>query len=152
MPKDVRLIYWDYGTTDYEACASRMENHLRITDNVAFAGGSWKWWGLVPNNQHGIYTQEVGIKACKEKGIKNYLLTCWGDNGAEASNFAVLPCFFAVSRLSYERKMSGECCAYDWTDLTKEQQEAYEKEFFALTHMSWEDFMQIECRPRSKTI
>ncbi len=145
LPKDVRLIYWDYGTTDYEACANRMENHLRITDNVAFAGGSWKWWGLVPNNQHGIFTQEVAIKACKEKGVQNYLLTCWGDNGAEASNFAVLPCFFAVSRLAYERNMVGENCAYDWANLTKEQQEAYEKEFFTLTQMSWEDFMQIEC-------
>lgn len=145
LPKDVRLIYWDYGTNDYDVCATRMDNHLRITDNVGFAGGSWKWWGLVPNNQYGILTQEIAIRACKEKGIKNYLLTCWGDNGAEASNFAVMPCFFATARMSYVRTIEGKTCENDWAKLTKEEQMAYEKEFYAFTHMSWEDFMKIEC-------
>ena len=145
LPKDVRLIYWDYGTTDYDACASKMENHLRITENVAFAGGSWKWWGLVPNNQHGIFTQEVAIRACKEKGIQNYLLTCWGDNGAEASNFSVLPCFFAVSRMSYVRKAAEGTCDHDWTKMTQDEQAAYAREFYTLTGMEWDDFMKIEC-------
>lgn len=132
IPRDVRLIYWDYGTTDYEICAGKMENHLKITDNVAFAGGTWKWWGLVPNNQHAIHTQEIAIQACREKGIKNYLLTCWGDNGAEASIFAVVPTFFAVSRMAFLRKGDGGA---DW----------YDREFYTLTGMKWEDFMKIEC-------
>ncbi len=130
IPQDVRLIYWDYGTTNPEVCEHKMRGHRSLTDNVAFAGGSWKWWGLVPNNQHAIYTQEVAIRACQKTGIQNYLLTCWGDNGAEASIFSVLPTFFAVSRMAFERSQSGlqsDC------------------EFETLTGMSWEDFMKIEC-------
>lgn len=136
LPEDVRLIYWDYGTTDYDACAKRMEGHLQMTSNVGFAGGTWKWWGLVPNNQHAILTQSVAIKACKEKGIKNYLLTCWGDNGAEASIFSVMPTFFEVSKQSFVRKnQNDKICSKQW----------YDKEFLALTGVAWEDFMKVEC-------
>lgn len=136
LPEDVCLIYWDYGTTDYEACSKRMEGHLQMTSNVAFAGGTWKWWGLVPNNQHAMFTQSVAIKACKEKGIKNYLLTCWGDNGAEASIFSVMPTFFDVSKQSFIRQSK---------DSQMDSKECYDKEFYTLTGVTWEDFMKVEC-------
>ena len=98
---DVDLVYWDYyhlDEKDYDRC---IKKHLKITDNLIFAGGAWKWRGFAPANKYSIATTEAALKAAFANGIKRIFITGWGDNGGECSVFAVLPTLSAAARFGY---------------------------------------------------
>ena len=50
-----------------------------------FAGGAWKWVGFSPLNEFSIKAMAVSIDACQKHEVDDYLVTLWGDDGAEAS-------------------------------------------------------------------
>ena len=97
IPKNVRLIYWDYYHTTYEHYEHTLDRHLRLSDNVQFAGGAWTWSGFCPNIRYSLETTKLALKACKARGIKEICLTMWGDNGGEGSPFMVLPALVAAA-------------------------------------------------------
>lgn len=101
IPKDIMLIYWDYYSCDYRRYADNLNKHLSISENVGFAGGAWKWTGFTPDNDFSMKTGEASVRACKDQKIKSFLLTCWGDNGAEASIFSILPAIYYYAEKAY---------------------------------------------------
>lgn len=101
IPKDVKLIYWDYYSCDYQRYKNNLKIHLSISDQVGFAGGAWKWIGFAPDNEYSIRTGECSMRACKDMNIKSFLLTCWGDNGAEASIYSILPSIYYYAEQAY---------------------------------------------------
>lgn len=48
VPENVRLIYWDYYSTDKEHYANLIDRHRKLTNDVQFAGGAWTWTGFCP--------------------------------------------------------------------------------------------------------
>ncbi len=125
IPKDVMLLYWDYYSFDYNRYDSMLKKHLKISENVGFAGGAWKWTGFAPDNAYSIGTVKSSLKACSDNKIKSFLLTCWGDNGAEASIFSILPSIYYCAENAY----TG----------------SFEKDKFkALTGISFDDFMKVD--------
>lgn len=101
IPEGVELVYWDYYSMD-EAHYDRMiKQHQCFAQNIAFAGGAWKWTGFAPHNRYSIRTGRAAINACKKNGVSSFTITCWGDDGAEASVFSVLPALFADADEAY---------------------------------------------------
>lgn len=101
IPDDVTLVYWDYYSETQQRYDGMLSKHKQLSDNVAFAGGAWKWMGFAPNNR---FSRHVGLMAhdsCQVNGIQEVLLTAWGDNGAEASVFSVLPVLQLWAELCY---------------------------------------------------
>ncbi len=125
IPKDIKLIYWDYYSCDYNRYADNLAKHLNITDNVGFAGGAWKWTGFAPDNNFSIKTGEAAVKACRDNHINSFVLTCWGDNGAEASIYSILPSIYFYAESVYTDRMNKEC-------------------FQTLTGMAFHDFMLMD--------
>ena len=107
VPEDVQICYWDYYSQDPAHYEDRLKTHLKLTDNVAFAGGAWKWSGLIPHNRYSIKANEAAMNVCKKYKIKSYTITCWGDNGAEASSFSVLPAIYEASNTAYDDKLDN---------------------------------------------
>lgn len=125
IPKNVKLIYWDYYNTSYEHYKKNLEIHKNITDNVGFAGGAWKWTGFAPDNAFSLITGEQSMKACKDNNIDDFLLTCWGDNGGEASVYSILPAIYFYAENAY-------------TDV-------FNKEYFkVLTGIEFDDYMKVD--------
>lgn len=91
VPENVRLIYWDYYHTDKALYDNMLERHKDFGKDVWFAGGAWKWEGFQPDNQMSFNTLTPAIKSCEEKGVKNIIVTMWGDNGNECPANSVLP-------------------------------------------------------------
>ncbi len=91
VPKDVTLVYWDYYHTDKKSYRAMIKGHKKLTDKLFFAGGAWKWAGFAPHNDFAIRTIKASLDVCMEEGIRDVMITLWGDGGAEASNYAVLP-------------------------------------------------------------
>ncbi|RIX52379.1 beta-N-acetylhexosaminidase [Paenibacillus nanensis] len=102
IPEDLKLVYWDYYTEDRAKYDGMMKKHKQLSDNIVFAGGAWKWMGFTPNN---AFSRHIGIMAhesCIESGIRETLVTAWGDNGAECSFYAVLPTLQLWAELCYK--------------------------------------------------
>lgn len=126
--KDVGLVYWDYyhqKESDYE---KMIKLHKELSDKVWFAGGAWTWTGFAPSNKMTVSAITPAIDACKRCGVKNIVMTVWGDGGRECSPFAILPSLFYAKKY-YE----GE------TDELK-----IREEFFALTGERYERLFDLD--------
>ncbi len=99
LPQNIMPVYWDYYSTDKEHYDKMIEAHENLGTPVWFAGGLWKWSGVVPHNRFSIKANIAALKACREHSVKNVFFTMWGDDGAEASLFSVLPSMFYTSQL-----------------------------------------------------
>lgn len=130
VPDNLKIFYWDYYSTESEHYRKMLQSHKKLTPNVGFAGGNWKWTGFAPNNRFSIKAGKAAIEAIRSEDIKDVVFTCWGDDGGEASIFSLFPSFFKNSNLLYGSQMT-------------------EESFKALTGGSIEDFLAMDdCNPR----
>ncbi len=125
IPDELQIVYWDYYSTEEKRYNDNFEKQLKISSRLGFAGGAWKWTGFVPHNAYSILAGKASMKSCKAHGIQSYTVTCWGDDGAEASCFSVLPAFFKDAATAYESGISDR---------------AFEK----LTGYKFDEFMKID--------
>lgn len=101
IPDDVTLIYWDYYSETKDKYNGMLRKHKQLSDNIGFAGGAWKWMGFAPNNEFSRKVSLLAHDSCVKHGVKDVLVTAWGDNGAEASIFSVLPSLQLWAELCY---------------------------------------------------
>lgn len=108
IPEQVELGYWDYYSQDESHYDKMLKLHLQLTPHTAFAGGAWKWTGFAPHNRYSIEAGRAAISACKKNRIQSVTITCWGDNGAEASAFSVLPALYKDAQFAYDSKLEEQ--------------------------------------------
>lgn len=107
--KRVTLINWDYYQTKEENYDRSFQRHKSLGQDIAFAGGAWKWIGYTPDNDFSLYIAPKAHASCQKNQIQEVTITAWGDNGAEASAFSVLPSILAWAELVYTN-------SYDFMD------------------------------------
>jgi len=108
IPDDITLVYWDYYSEDQEKYDGMMRKHKQLSENIVFAGGAWKWMGFAPNNRFSHHIALLAHESCKANQIKEVLITSWGDNGAEASQFSVLPSLQLWAELCYMERFNED--------------------------------------------
>lgn len=91
IPENCSMVYWDYYAESSDIYRAMCKNSQKLTDDVWFAGGAWCWGGFTPHNKLSIRRNALALPACEEMGIKNVLITMWGDDGGECPPYAVLP-------------------------------------------------------------
>ena len=133
VPKEVELIYWDYSETDEAHYKENLKRHRMFGNEIGFAGGACKWHGFTPDNRNSFRSCYVSMRACKKQGIKRYIVTGWGDNGGECSQFSTLPTLLYCSRLNYGKAKENA---------------AFKHSFLSLTGMPFADFMSIDLNNR----
>ncbi|MBU1142291.1 MAG: beta-N-acetylhexosaminidase [Firmicutes bacterium] len=107
VPQDVELVYWDYYQVSEQKYTDKFTSLKSLTNNYAYAGGAWKWIGLAPLNAFSIRSMSLAISAAKKANVKNYVFTSWGDNGAEASIFSILPTLIYIAGEFYEDTLTN---------------------------------------------
>lgn len=100
IPHNVDLIYWDYYSTQTEHFKRLIDRHKKVKENIWFAGGLWTWTGYAPHNRYTIAEVKAAFEACEDSGVKDVVLTCWGDDGAECSRFSMLPSLYYAAELA----------------------------------------------------
>ena len=123
----VTLVYWDYYQDSEEKYNRNFQNHHKISQDIAFAGGAWKWIGFTPHNHFSRLVAIEANKACRANDIKEVIVTGWGDNGGETAQFSVLPSLQIWAELSYRNDL-----------------DRLSAHFQTNTGLSVEDFMQID--------
>ena len=135
IPENCKMVYWDYYAEKEEVYRAMMESSQKLSDSVWFAGGAWCWGGFTPHNKLSIRRNKIALPVCIEKGVKNVLLTMWGDDGGECPPFAVLPAlmnaaasaegmseeemkakFLEITGVSYDNALSLDTANYIYGD------------------------------------
>ena len=124
IPENITLVSWNYYSMDEEFYRNMLRIQKSFGRNVSFAGGAGSWFGSTPQNRFSIEQTTVAMKICKEMGIKSYIMTAWGDDGAECSPFACLPTFAYAA--GYANNI------------------AYRDTFEAMTGIPYDDFMTLD--------
>lgn len=112
VSKDARLVFWEYWCTDkkyYDEMFGMLE---KSGADFAFAGGATKWISFAPHNKESEIRIKTQFESATRHNVNDYLLTCWGDDGAEAAHFSVLPCFcyFAMLNLGMDEDYLQKVC------------------------------------------
>ena len=123
----VTLVYWDYYQDSEEKYNRNFQNHHKISQDIAFAGGAWKWIGFTPHNHFSRLVAIEANKACRQNQVKEVIVTGWGDNGGEASQFSILPALQIWAELAYRN------------DLDK-----LAEHFLVSTGLAFDDFMKVD--------
>ena len=109
VPEGLTIIYWDYYKKTPEFFGHMVDCHFKFEKNpIALAGGAWKWSGFAPDNRYSINITEMQMKVCREKGLGNIMVTCWGDDGAEAAQFSALGSVLYFAEAAYAELPDGE--------------------------------------------
>ena len=123
----VTLVYWDYYQDSEEKYNRNFQNHHKISQDIAFAGGAWKWIGFTPHNHFSRLVAIEANKACRRNHVKEVIVTGWGDNGGETSQFSILPALQIWAELAYRN------------DLDK-----LAEHFLVSTGLVFDDFMKVD--------
>lgn len=91
IPDDIDLMYWDYYNNNVSHYEENFNIRSSITDKpIMFAGGSWVWIGFASHHGKTLAATNASLTACKNKGVKEVLVTAWGDDGMECPLSALL--------------------------------------------------------------
>ncbi len=91
IPKQIDLVYWDYYHADVGFYAEWIDRHRAMGKEPIFAGGAWMWNLLWPNYDITSLCTRAAMTACRDRKVREALVTAWGDNGNESDAFANLP-------------------------------------------------------------
>jgi hypothetical protein len=128
IPKGVDLVYWDYHGTEKPRYERMLAQHKRFPGETWCANQVWKCLGLAPNHDWTMRTMDAFLPAQTEAGVRHTVCCLWNDNGAACSEFSALPALAYMAAKAY-----GE----DGTD-------KLETDFFALTGITFKDFLKTE--------
>ncbi len=111
IPEGIGLVYWDYYTESQQVLDNMFENHKAFPCSVIFAGGAWKWSGFAPHNKISFSRARLHADACLRHGCNDVIVTGWGDNGGEASQFSMLPSLVMYAEKCYDPHVDDETVA-----------------------------------------
>ena len=101
IPKDVTLIYWDYYHESKKIYDDMVKKYLSLDNPTYFAGGAWNWATFAPFIKLSLIRTDYALTSMIEHGVKDVMVTTWGDSGAECSNYTALPTLALFSVFDY---------------------------------------------------
>ncbi|MHB9130990.1 MAG: family 20 glycosylhydrolase [Armatimonadota bacterium] len=101
IPQGVDLVYWDYYHTDTKDYEQGIDLYRQLGAPLLTAGGGWTWNRLVAHLPYAFAATNACMTACKAKGMKDYFMTLWGDDGMECDVFTALPALQLAAEHAY---------------------------------------------------
>ncbi|MBI5723749.1 MAG: family 20 glycosylhydrolase [Planctomycetes bacterium] len=81
IPKQVSLVYWDYYHEEENFYLAYIDKHRELGFEPVMASGVWTW-GIPWYGRHKTQKTIVPcIKACRDKKVREFMFTLWGDDG-----------------------------------------------------------------------
>lgn len=135
VPKEVKLIYWDYYHQDKNVYDKMIECHKQFDNEIGFAGGAATWYGFAPQISYAIKVTKPALSSCNKYNLDEAFITCWKDNGGECSFFAAIPSLFYASEIA--------------KGITK--MSVIKQDFYEMFNVRFDDFIKFELvnRPAS---
>jgi len=103
IPRGVDLVYWDYYHTEVTDYTRGIDLYRSLGSPVLMAGGGWTWGRLWAHLPYAFAATDACLTACTQKGMTDYFITLWGDDGMECDVFSALPALALVAEYAYTR-------------------------------------------------
>jgi hypothetical protein len=84
LPTDVKMVFWNYYSPDPEYYRRTIRQFRRMGFEPLVAPGLWNWVRLWGSQDITDATATHFMKVAREEGIKESLMTMWGNDGHEA--------------------------------------------------------------------
>ena len=107
-PAEMQLVYWDYYHPDKEFYDRYIHEHQRFSAKTWFAGGMWTWLGPAIDYDVFFKTSLPGLASCVENGIRDVMITAWGDDGAETNVNTTLLGLQVYAEYAYKGEFNKE--------------------------------------------
>ena len=127
IPENCAMVYWDYFGTDPARYNAMLQSTKKLSDNVWFAGGAWTWNTFAPHNRYSMKRNETALSCCIQNGIRQVLLTLWGDDGGECAYEMVLPALMHAAAIAQDLSESD-----------------MKKKFFEITGEEFDHFLEMD--------
>ncbi len=118
IPDDVVQVYWDYYHRDEDFYREWIARHRKLGSEPLVAPGAWTWGRLWTHYPFAFATVEPCVKVCKETGVKDLLMTMWGDDGAECDFLSALPVLQFFGDHAYNEAPDGEMTRNNFRGVT----------------------------------
>jgi len=106
IPAGIELVYWDYYHTQTDDYTRGIELYRQLGAPLLMAGGGWTWNHLWAHLPYAFAVTNACLTACKAKGVREYFITLWGDDGMECDLFSALPVLQLVAEHAYTGEVS----------------------------------------------
>lgn len=152
VPKNVRLVYWDYYHNDRRHCEGMIDGHASFGSEPIIYGGIQNWYHFLVDREKTLGTMQPLIAAARAKRCREIFFTLWGDDGAygipDVSEEGLFACaelaqgrtaeptdencerFKAITGLDYRSLVKlGEVCRHygdEWPDMIHEPSILYD--------------------------
>ena len=90
IPENIELTAWDYTSLDTTNLEREIRSLKASGRTMWFGGAVQDWHGFCVNYYLTRAASEVSLKLCKELGVKNMIVTTWGDGSTERDFFCNL--------------------------------------------------------------
>ena len=104
IPENITLACWNYYSQDKTFYQNMISMQQKFDRPLYYTSGAISWLGVTPMNKYSIKQNAAAMQVCKKKGVKNYTVAIWGDDGAECSLFATLPTLAYVAAQAHGEK------------------------------------------------
>ena len=101
IPAGVDLVYWDYYHTQAEEYRQGIDLYRQLGAPLLMAGGGWTWHRLWAHLPYAFAATDACLSACKARGLGEYFMTLWGDDGMECDVFSALPALQLAAEHAY---------------------------------------------------
>ncbi|MCD9023807.1 beta-N-acetylhexosaminidase [Cohnella silvisoli] len=91
IPREAKLVYWDYYHYEQEFYEAMIRMHRQLGSVPVIAGGIWTWVGMCTHYGRTMKCSNAALQAGKQEGVREVFATMWGDNGAENNLWSILP-------------------------------------------------------------
>lgn len=102
LPADVTLVYWDYNHPEADYHEAQIARHRSLgKQKLVVAGAVHTWlqkWANLPNSIRSLSGQ---LEAAARTGVRDVVVTLWGNDGSECDFRSALPAVQAFADFCY---------------------------------------------------
>ncbi len=108
IPADVELVYWDYYHHDEAFYAEWIKRHRALGKEPLMASGAWTWSTFWHRKEQTCGAGGACVRASKKAGLKEFLVTLWGDDGGYCDYDSAMVGLTWLAELAYGNSTDAE--------------------------------------------
>lgn len=101
IPAGAELVYWDYYHFNESFYKEWIQRHRDLGKEPLMASGAWTWSTLWHRKENTYGAGGACLRASKKAGLKEFLVTLWGDDGGYCEFDSALAGLTWLAELAY---------------------------------------------------
>jgi len=105
IPREMELVFWDYYHADVEIYREFIDHYRALGFEPLFNCSAWthiRPWAALP---YAFTTLGAGMTACREKDVREAMISLWCDDGAEVDIVSALPAMQLFTEYGYAEQV-----------------------------------------------